>query len=134
MCRQGNGQTVLVVDDDKIICDLICSVLSRCGFQVMAAPNGLKLVSCLRVNRPDLLLLDVSMSWIDGYQLCRMVRRLEGYERIPIIFISARSAPEDIQHGYECGADDYITKPFDINELVRAIFKHLKLEPVAITN
>ena len=69
MTEVSKRHTVLVVDDDKIICDLICSALGRFGFHTLAVPNGLKLVRYLKINKPDLLLLDVSMSWINGYQL-----------------------------------------------------------------
>ena len=88
------------------------------GFEVSQAANGLRLISSLHVDRPDLILLDVNMSWIDGFELCRAVRKNTSFHAIPVVFISGRAAREDIRRGIESGANDYFVKPFDFDRLL----------------
>lgn len=91
------------------------------GFEVGLAANGLRLISSLHVDKPDLILLDVMMSWIDGFELCRAIKQNEEFRHIPVVFISAKRMPEDIQRGIELGAADYFTKPVDLEVLVKRI-------------
>ena len=91
------------------------------GFEVTQAANGVKLISSLHLHRPDILLLDVNMSWIDGFELCRSVHRNEEFRDIPVVFVSARNSPADVQRGKDAGAADYFTKPVDLNVLIRRI-------------
>ena len=91
------------------------------GFEVSLAANGLRLISSLHVDKPDLILLDVMMSWIDGFELCRAIKQNEEFKHIPVIFISAKKMPDDIRRGMEVGAVDYFTKPLDLTGLVRRI-------------
>jgi len=108
-----------------MIRDLLETALSRAGFMVSSVPNGLKLVSSLKVRRPDLILMDVSMSWIDGFQLCKMIHQMDALQKVPIIFISGISHPQAIEKGLSCGAVDYLTKPLELDELTKVIRKHL---------
>ncbi len=124
MGQRQKKYTLLVVDDDNVYREMMCRVLSRHGFHTLSAPNGLKLAGYLRINKPDLILLDISMSWIDGYELCRLIRKMPDFTKVPIIFVSALTSPENIQRGYECGGDDYLCKPFNIDTLVSRV-KHL---------
>ena len=78
-------------------------------------------ISTLHVDRPDLILLDVMMSWIDGFELCRSIKKNEEFRDIPVIFISARKTPEDHQKGIAAGAADYFAKPVDIEKLIERI-------------
>ncbi len=91
------------------------------------AANGLRLVSALQVDRPDVILLDVMMSWIDGFELCRALKRNPAYADIPVIFLSGRSTDSDVAAGIAVGAVDYLCKPVDgrtllarVDELVQA--------------
>ncbi len=109
---------VAVVDDDREVREWLRETLSDAGFDVKLAANGLRLVSTLQVDRPDVILLDVMMSWIDGFELCRALKRNPDFCDIPVLFISGRSDQRDIEHGISCGALDYFPKPIDSRRLV----------------
>jgi DNA-binding response OmpR family regulator len=109
---------VIVVDDDRETRGLLHEILEQAGYQVSEAPSGLRLISLLHVDRPDVILLDVMMSWIDGFELCRALKRNPLYRDIPICFISGRDDPNDVRHGLECGAADYFVKPIDLDRLL----------------
>ncbi|HCF60740.1 MAG TPA: response regulator, partial [Myxococcales bacterium] len=102
---------MLIVDDDRDTREMLMLALDLEGYDVEQAANGLRLVSSLRVDRPDLVLLDVMMSWIDGFELCRSIKKNEELRDIPIVFVSARKGGEDVRRGLEAGAADYFTKP-----------------------
>jgi DNA-binding response OmpR family regulator len=114
----SNKQKVIIVDDDRETRDMLALALELEGFEVSQAANGLRLISSLHVDRPDLILLDVNMSWIDGFELCRAVHLNGDFKEIPVIFVSARTAASDVKRGRECGAADYFTKPVDMPLLV----------------
>ena len=109
---------VIVVDDDRETRALLHEVLEDAGYQVIEAQSGLRLISLLHVDRPDVILLDVMMSWIDGFELCRAIKRNPLYIDIPICFISGRDDPGDVRLGMECGAADYFVKPIDLDRLL----------------
>src|SRR5688572_33060723 len=115
---EGEMRKVAVVDDDREVRDALEHRLQGEGFEVKTAANGLRLVSTLKVDRPDVILLDVSMSWIDGFELCRAIKSNAEFSAIPVIFISGRTAPEDVERGMSCGAVDYFPKPLDLDRLV----------------
>jgi len=109
---------VVVVDDDRDICDALEDALGDNGYVVRVVPNGLKLVGALAVDRPDVILLDVAMSWINGYDLCVAMKQNVDFRSIPVVFISARTNEEDVRHGLACGAEDFLTKPLDLDHLL----------------
>src|SRR5260370_10399264 len=104
---------IIIVDDDRETRELLALALEREDFEVSQAANGLRLVSALQVDRPDLILLDVNMSWIDGFELCRALKKNPLWADIPVVFISGRSAQGDVDQGLACGAVDYFPKPLD---------------------
>jgi DNA-binding response OmpR family regulator len=112
---------IIIVDDDRETREMLALTLQLEGFEVTQAANGLRLISTLHVDQPDCILLDVNMSWIDGFELCRAVRKNEAYKGIPVIFISARSTSADVRKGYESGANAYFTKPVELPTLVTRI-------------
>ena len=91
------------------------------GYDVLLAANGLRLISSLHVDHPDLILMDIMMSWIDGYELCHSVKKNPEFKHIPVIFVSGKKLPSDIKRGYEVGAVDYFTKPIDLDALLARI-------------
>src|SRR5205814_5694477 len=109
---------IIIVDDDRETREMLKMALELEGYEVTQAANGLRLISSLHVDRPDLILLDVNMSWIDGFELCRAVRKNGDFKDIPVIFVSARTTASDVKRGRECGAADYFTKPVDMPVLV----------------
>jgi len=103
---------ILVVDDDELICDLVSETLNFEGYAVEAAYSGEQALKRLETSKPDLILLDIMMSGIDGFEVCRRVLNNDTTRSIPIIFLTAKGQFEDELRGYEEGAFDYITKPF----------------------
>lgn len=117
------GTTVLVVDDDTHICELIRIYLEKDGFHVVTAQDGRKAVDMFRETAPDIVVLDIMLPGIDGWQVCREIRR---FSQIPIIMLSARDETFNKVLGLELGADDYMVKPFEPNELsarIRAVLR-----------
>jgi DNA-binding response OmpR family regulator len=112
------ARKVAVVDDDREVCDHLRDSLVALGYEVKVAGNGLRLVSTLHVDRPDLILLDVMMSWIDGFELCRAIKQNPEFKDIPVVFMSGKTSPADVERGLACGAVDYFPKPLDRERLL----------------
>jgi DNA-binding response OmpR family regulator len=112
---------IIIVDDDRDTRELLAMALEGEGFEVTSAANGLRLISSLQLRRPHLILLDVNMSWIDGFELCKAVKKNESFRDIPVVFVSGRGEPEDRRKGVEAGAADYFVKPLDLNLLLARI-------------
>ena len=108
---------VLIVDDEKPICDLIDLNLSAAGYQCEAVQNGLEAITRIERDNFDLILLDVMLPGADGYDIMDYIRPME----IPVIFITAKHEVRDRVKGLKLGADDYIVKPFDIVELIARV-------------
>ncbi len=115
------GKKVIIVDDDRDTRMLLQYILEQQGFQVAQAPSGLRLVSLLHVDRPDVILLDVMMSWINGFELCRAIKSNPAFRDIPICFISARADAASMKEGLACGAAAYFVKPLDVEDLVKRV-------------
>ena len=113
-----NVKKILIVDDDKNICELLKKHLEKEGYGVIISDNGDEALVKIQALVPDMILLDVMISGMDGWQLCREIRK--NYTT-PVIFITAKSEIFDKLLGFELGADDYITKPFDVREVVARI-------------
>lgn len=111
-------EKILVVDDEKNICDLLRMYLEKEGYSVVIAYTGLDAVNIFASENPDLVLLDVMLPQLDGWQVCREIRKTS---ETPIIMLTAKDEVFDKVLGLELGADDYITKPFDTKELVARI-------------
>ena len=112
---------VIIVDDDRDTREMLTLALELESFDVGQAANGLRLISAMHVDRPDVILLDVMMSWIDGFELCRAIKKNPTFHDIPVIFISARKSADDERAGREAGAIDYFPKPLDMERLVGRI-------------
>jgi DNA-binding response OmpR family regulator len=112
---------VIIVDDDRDTREMLTLALELEGFGVSQAANGLRLISAMHVDRPDVILLDVMMSWIDGFELCRAIKKNRTFADIPVIFISARKSIEDEKAGLDAGAVDYFAKPLDVDRLIARI-------------
>ena len=109
---------ILCIDDDSNICDLLNMYLTKEGFEVDTAGDGVQGLELFRSRTPDLILLDIMMPNMDGWQVCREVRK---NSNVPIIMVTAKGETIDKVLGLELGADDFIVKPFDMNELVARI-------------
>ena len=113
-----NGQPlILIADDDPDILALVSFRLERAGYEVVQARNGEEAVQVALARRPDLAVIDVMMPRVDGYEATRQLRQQEETSRMPIILLTARVQEEDIARGFDAGADDYVRKPFSLQEL-----------------
>ncbi len=117
--EQPSKQKILVVDDEEYIRDLVSTALSFSGFDVALASDGVTALNKINKYRPDLVLLDVTMPAMDGFEVVRKLR-LHG-DQTPVIFLTARDAEEDRISGFTQGGDDYVTKPFSLEELVARV-------------
>ncbi len=125
-------QTIIVLEDDQDIANLIRHQLEQAGFAVQVCPTGDKVLPLARQNLPVLFLLDIMVPGSSGFEVCRRVRESKDLARIPVIFLTAKAGEEDKVKGLDLGADDYITKPFSTRELaarVRAVLRRFE-QPV----
>lgn len=112
---------VLAVDDDPTILRLLQVNLEMEGHDVLTAENGSVALATIRAERPEVVLLDVMMPEMDGFQVCEEVRADPDIAKTPIVFVSARAQQADLDRGYAIGGDAYITKPFDPVDLLETI-------------
>jgi two-component system response regulator BaeR len=120
---------ILVVEDEKKIANLLCDYLKEAGFRTSTQDNGNRVISQVRKDSPDMILLDIMLPGKDGMELCREIRQVSS---IPIIMITARVEEIDRLLGLELGADDYICKPFSPREVVarvKTVFRRVHAEP-----
>lgn len=111
----GADTKVLVVDDEESLLDMVSSALRFAGYAVTAARSGSEGLSAARSGSFDVVVLDVNLGDMDGFELCRLLRR-DGHD-LPVIFLTARDHPDDLRVGFRHGGDDYLTKPFSLEEL-----------------
>lgn len=122
---------ILIVDDEINIQELIKFNLKNQGYDVLVAGDGVEALRLVKTEKPDLILLDLMLPGIDGYDVCSQIRKNNSISSIPIIMITAKGEEFDKVHGLDLGADDYITKPFSIKELlarVNAILRRTKIQ------
>lgn len=123
----ANAGDILVVEDTPASLRLLTSLLSNAGYRVREAPDGELALWSARVQPPDLILLDVRMPGMDGYEVCRQLKRSEALADVPVIFLSAFDETEDKLRGFEAGGVDYITKPYNFLEVKARVAAHLQL-------
>ncbi len=135
------NKTILIVDDEKDIVELVAYNLEREGFRTLRAYDGHQALQYISEKKPDLVILDLMLPGINGLEICRLLRKKTETEGLPIIMLTAKSESVDKITGLEIGADDYITKPFNVRELtarVRAVLRRAEIrseteEPERIT-
>ncbi len=120
---------ILVVDDEPDLLELMDTNLSAAGFDVLMAASGHEALKKAREQQPGLILLDVMLPELDGLEVCKMLRHDPATRSIPIVMLTARAAEVDRVLGLELGADDYVTKPFSMRELVLRVKKLLARQP-----
>jgi DNA-binding response OmpR family regulator len=119
---------ILIIEDDRILRQGLAETLQFHGYQTFGAGDGLSGLKMYSQHRPDLIVLDITLPGVDGYEICKQVRRQNG--RIPILMLTARDRENDKLLGFELGADDYLTKPFSIKELVARVQALLKRKAI----
>ncbi len=120
--------SVLVVDDNPKNLQLMSAMLKQQGYKLYITNSGENALAFLENTLPDLILLDVMMPGLSGFEVCRMIKRQNRYQDIPVIFLTAKTEVEDIVEGFESGAVDYIAKPFHPQEVFARVSNHLQLK------
>ncbi|KPQ38260.1 MAG: response regulator [Phormidium sp.] len=123
---------ILVVEDERVLQKNIIKILRLEGFEVIGADDGVSGVACARQESPDLIVCDVMMPEMDGYQMLKTLQEDVNTALIPFIFLTAKTDRSDMRQGFEMGADDYLVKPFDADELLRAIEARFKKQEVMV--
>jgi two-component system KDP operon response regulator KdpE len=120
---------VLIIDDDPMTVQLVSDTLRQDRYRVLSAPDGPQGLRTMYEHHPDLIILDINMPTMDGWTVCQRIREVS---TVPVIMMTARDSPEEIIKGLDLGADEYVTKPFDISVLiarVRATLRRAATEP-----
>lgn len=117
------GEKILIVDDDPISVELVEHGLNRAGYEIITASDGQEALRAFFSNQPDLVILDISMPKLSGYEVCQRIREMSN---TPIIMLTALGREQDIVKGLDLGADDYLTKPFRVGELLARIRANLR--------
>ncbi len=117
---------ILLVDDSSTVLLLHRMMLSHCGYELLTARDGQEALEKASTERPDLIFLDVLMPRMDGFQTCRVLRSRTETKNVPIILVTTRGEPHYVRQGFESGCTDYITKPFDGEELLAKVRGHLE--------
>jgi two-component system alkaline phosphatase synthesis response regulator PhoP len=126
------GESILIVDDEEHILELIRFNLENNGYKVITGTNGIDALELVRKELPQLLLLDLMLPGMDGYDVCKEIRKDNSISSTPIIMLSAKGEELDKILGLELGADDYITKPFSVRELLARVKAMLRRTTIQI--
>lgn len=121
---------VLLVDDSRVVRKIVEVTLWREHIEVVTATDGLGALAAVSDTHPNLLLLDILLPHMDGYQICQVVRHHQTYDDLPIVFLSSKGSVMDRVRGKLAGATDYISKPFEPAELVWVVQRYLSARPV----
>jgi two-component system sensor histidine kinase/response regulator len=121
------GRKILIVEDDRMNARIITSILRPAGFKTLEVETAERAIEVLSEFEPDLVLLDVELPGMNGYEACQRIKGFPEWENLPVIFITARNQPEDVVHGLEAGGIDYVVKPFQAQETLARIRTHLNL-------
>lgn len=122
------NQKILIIDDDNMMRDLIRVNLEQLGYEIVTAGSGHEAILIVKDFKPDLILLDIMMPEMDGYEVCNILKQKT---EAPILFLTAKSQTQDLVRGFEVGADDYVKKPFSLRELearIQALIKRASLK------
>jgi CheY-like chemotaxis protein len=120
------GKKVLVVDDEKFVRELIKIKLGRCGLAVLEATNGLEAIEMARSLKPDIILMDVMMPKMNGFEACEKLTSHPDTARIPIVMLTARGEQTNLEKGLSLGATDYMSKPFSPQKLAELVINILQ--------
>lgn len=118
-------EVILVVDDSPVVVEAVREALINDGYSVLVATDGLEALNVIKSNHIDLILLDIDMPRMNGYQLCKLLKRDSNYKGIPIIMLTAKSSDADRIWGVKAGSDEYLTKPFNYSRVKEAMKRFL---------
>ncbi|MCP5107856.1 MAG: response regulator [bacterium] len=125
--HEQDAVSILIVDDVPQNIQVLVNIFKEKNFKISVAADGAKALKIVREVAPDLILLDIMMPGMDGFQVCEQLKASDETKNIPVIFLTARTDTRDIVKGFELGAVDYVTKPFNKAELLARVHTHLEL-------
>ena len=109
----NSDYTILVVDDSPVVLEAVRDALIRDGYDVLSAADGIEALDIVKQHHVDLILLDIDMPRMNGYQLCKLLKRDDKFKSIPVVMLPAKSSDTDRMWGVKAGTDEYLTKPFN---------------------
>ena len=125
--KKSEPKVILAIEDDETMRAAIKKIFEMDGFIVKVAADGTELSGVLDDLSPDLILMDIGLPWLNGFELAQMLKEHKELKKIPLIFISGKTSDEDIKKAFEIGADDFIKKPFEIEKLKKTVNTLLKI-------
>lgn len=125
--KQAVVKTILVIEDDESVRKALQRIFESEGYRVKMAEDATQLSMVLDDTIIDLIVLDVGLPWVDGFELAQLLKEHRDLKKIPLIFVSGKTSQEDVRRGFEVGANDYIKKPFDIEKIKKTVQVLLKL-------
>jgi len=128
MSAKNLQSKILVVDDNPLNLKLLSTIMKNEGFDIIVAKDGIHGIKAAEEEQPSLILLDIMMPGIDGYEVCKKLKANPETQEIPVIFLTAKTDSEGVVKGFEVGAADYVTRPFNRIELLARIRTHLALK------
>jgi two-component system aerobic respiration control protein ArcA len=126
--KKEEPRTILIIDDDETIRAALRRLFESEGYKVITAADGTQLSDVLDDSPIDLIVLDIGLPWLNGYELAKLLKEHEDLKRIPLIFLSGKTSELDVKRGFEVGADDYIKKPFEVESMKKAVKTLLTLK------
>jgi two-component system aerobic respiration control protein ArcA len=121
------AHTLLIIEDDETMRSALRRIFEGEGYQVLTAADGTQLSLVLDDKPIDLIILDIGLPWINGFEIAELMKANEGLKDIPLIFVSGRSSDVDVKKGFEVGADDFIKKPFDAEKIKKTVSTLIEL-------
>lgn len=125
--KKIDPKTLLIIEDDETMRNGMQRIFESDGYIVKMAEDGSALSKVLEDSSPDLIMLDVGLPWINGFELAQLLKEHKDLKKIPLVFVSGNTSEEDIKKAFEIGADDYIKKPFEIEKIRKTVETLLKI-------
>lgn len=126
--KKVEPKVVLVIEDDETMRNALKRIFEADGLAVRLASDSTELTTALDDVPPDLILMDVGLPWMNGFELAQLLKEHKDLNKIPLVFVSGKTSEEDMKQAFELGADDYIKKPFDIDKLRKTVATLLKIQ------
>ncbi|MDZ4662860.1 MAG: response regulator [Pseudomonadota bacterium] len=127
VAKKERPKTLLVIEDDETMREAMRRIFESDGYKVLPAADGTQLSHVLNDAPIDMIILDVGLPWINGYELAQLLKEHKDLKRIPLIFVSGKTNELDIKRGFQVGCDDYIKKPFEVDKIKKTVNTLLKL-------
>ncbi len=127
--NKKENKCILIIEDDETMRSAMKRLFEGEGYNVKTAADGTQLSSVLDDSPIDLIILDIGLPWINGYELAKLLKEHEELKSIPLIFVSGKTSELDVKRGFEVGADEYIKKPFDVDHMKKVVQQLLKVNP-----